>query len=219
MEEESTTNSSAADRKDEEESLVVCRDEGRLRISYLTFYTPDEADELKDALLVETEFKTVKGRFGSKSFTFPRKIAAYGDAYTTYEFSGACVRASPWTPLSKRIKRRVEAFTKCSFNFVLLNLYRDGKDEIGAHKDDETSMSKYAPIASLSFGASRKMVFRKGKFKEKVFELELKHGSLCVMWYPTNRHYYHEIGKQLDVLKPRLNLTFRKLNPACNYRL
>ena len=41
-----------------------------------------------------------------------------------------------------------------------MNLYRDGNDRIGAHRDNEAQIDASAGIASVSFGATRDFVFK-----------------------------------------------------------
>ncbi|MFM5982088.1 MAG: alpha-ketoglutarate-dependent dioxygenase AlkB, partial [Sphaerospermopsis kisseleviana] len=47
-----------------------------------------------------------------------------------------------------------------NFNSVLLNLYRDGKDSVSWHSDDEPELGKNPIIASVSFGATRRFSLR-----------------------------------------------------------
>ncbi|EGG99103.1 Alkylated DNA repair protein AlkB [gamma proteobacterium IMCC2047] len=80
----------------------------------------------------------------------PRLQAWYGDA--AYRYSGLTMKPLAWTPLLRRIKQSVDAFSNCQFNSVLLNLYRDGNDSMGWHSDDEPELGCNPVIASLRFG-------------------------------------------------------------------
>merc|ERR1719323_2356013 len=102
-----------------------------------------------------------------KRVKIPRRQVAFGDPGTTYSFSGTTVGPKEWTPLLRRLKRDVEAETKEAFNFVLINRYKDGKDRIGAHRDDEKGIDRGAPIAGLSFGATRDFVLKHGSAHNK----------------------------------------------------
>ena len=47
-----------------------------------------------------------------------------------------------------------------TFNFVLVNRYKDGSEHMGEHRDNEQELVQTAPIASLSFGQTRDFVLR-----------------------------------------------------------
>ena len=53
------------------------------------------------------------------------------------------------------------------FNSVLANLYRDGRDSMGWHSDDEPELGAEPVIASLSFGALRRFRFRSRETRER----------------------------------------------------
>ena len=96
-------------------------------------------------------------------------------------------------------------------NGVLLNYYRDGRDTMGWHADDEPELDPEAPIASLSLGASRTFRLRPRGVAAAPLDLELGDGDLLVMDPPTQRHWQHALPRRLRLREPRLNLTFRKL--------
>uniref|UniRef100_A0A8C3KI60 DNA oxidative demethylase ALKBH2 n=1 Tax=Calidris pygmaea TaxID=425635 RepID=A0A8C3KI60_9CHAR len=148
----------------------------------------------------------------------PRKQVTYGDPELTYTYSGVTFSPKPWIPVLNRIRDRIALDTGHTFNFVLINRYKDGGDHIGEHRDDERELVPRSPIASVSFGACRDFVFRhcdsRGKNATrhmKPIKLQLAHGSLLMMKYPTNVYWYHSLPIRKRVLAPRINLTFRKV--------
>jgi hypothetical protein len=60
----------------------------------------------------------------------------------------------PFTPTVLLIKEQVEKLLKCTFNSCLVQLYRDGKDSIGAHCDKTLDMKRGSAIAIVSLYAS-----------------------------------------------------------------
>lgn len=63
------------------------------------------------------------------------------------------------------IKEKVEVYLKSrdinvTFNSVLINLYRDGKDSVSWHSDDEIMLGICPTIASVSLGETRKFEMR-----------------------------------------------------------
>jgi alkylated DNA repair dioxygenase AlkB len=82
-----------------------------------------------------------------KTFPQPRLIAWYGDAGKKYTYSSITLDSLPWTPLLFDIKGRIEAVTTAQFNSVLLNYYRDHRDSMGFHSDDEPELGDRPVIA------------------------------------------------------------------------
>jgi alkylated DNA repair dioxygenase AlkB len=87
------------------------------------------------------EHVTVRGR----TYAQPRLIAWYGDDAASYSYSGIVLQALPWTPVLLAIKAKVDALCGCTFNSTLLNYYRDHRDSMGFHSDDEPELGP-API-------------------------------------------------------------------------
>ena len=65
---------------------------------------------------------------------------------------------------------------------MLLNYYRDHRDSMGMHADDEPELGPEPVIASLSLGEQRPLRF-KHRFERSIeaVKLPLAHGSLLVM--------------------------------------
>ncbi|NXV83963.1 ALKB2 demethylase, partial [Atlantisia rogersi] len=195
-----------------------------LSCDYRLLFGRAEADEIFQQLEEQVEYfegdKTKLQVFG-KWHDIPRRQVTYGDPELTYTYSGVTFSPKPWIPVLNRIRDRVTGDTGHTFNFVLINRYKDGGDHIGEHRDDERELVPRSPIASVSFGACRDFVFRhcdsRGKNATrciKPIKLQLAHGSLLLMKYPTNVYWYHSLPIRRRVLAPRINLTFRKMIPV-----
>ncbi|XP_075424905.1 DNA oxidative demethylase ALKBH2 isoform X1 [Ascaphus truei] len=194
-----------------------------LDCDYTSLFSKAEAGEIYQQL--EQEMVYFSGDLSrvqvyGKWYNVPRKQVTYGDAGLTYNFSGITLSPKPWIPVLDSIRERVTQATGHSFNFVLINRYKDGSDHIGEHRDDEKDLAPQSPIASVSFGAHRDFLFRhrdaRGKKPLRHVEpvkVELAHGSLLVMNFPTNVYWYHSLPVRKKVLAPRINLTFRKIIP------
>ena len=81
---------------------------------------------------------------------------------------------------------------------------------MGWHSDDEKELGEEPVIASLSFGATRRFVFRNKKTNMKK-EVLLEHGSLLIMKGKSQLKYQHSLPKMLKVKESRVNLTFRNI--------
>jgi alkylated DNA repair dioxygenase AlkB len=147
-----------------------------------------------------------------KKFVQPRLIAWYGDAGRAYTYSGIKLDPLPWTKLLIDVKLRIEAISAATFNSVLLNYYRDNRDSMGFHSDDEPELGDKPTIASLSLGEQRTFVLKhKRDLNLKSVRLELASSSLLLMKGDTQKNWKHGILKKVRSCGPRINLTFRQI--------
>ncbi len=147
--------------------------------------------------------------FGKRIIT-KRETAWYGDDGCEYVYSGISRKPMPWTNELSELKKMAEKISENKFNSCLLNLYHDGDEGMSWHSDDESSLGKDIVIASISFGAERKFVFRHKKTKEKISTI-LEDGSLLVMKGQTLFNWHHALPKSKKIKQPRINLTFRRI--------
>jgi alkylated DNA repair dioxygenase AlkB len=144
----------------------------------------------------------------------PRLIAWYGDEGSVYAYSGIRLSPLPWTDLLLKLKEAVQGIARVEFNSVLLNYYRNERDSMGLHSDDEPELGKNPVIASLSLGDERVFVFKHKSRKDLApVRLRLESGSLLLMRGETQHHWKHGIEKQTRPCGPRVNLTFRRILP------
>ena len=176
---------------------------------------PQAATALQDRLGAEVPWKQEAIRLFGRTHALPRLTCWMADPGCGYRYSGLRQRIEPWHPAVLELINQLELLCGCRFNAVLLNLYRDGRDAMGWHADDEPELDADAPIASLSLGASRSFRLRPKPGMPMPADagigrtLELSHGDLLVMDPPTQRHWQHALPRRLRVHQPRLNLTFR----------
>lgn len=179
------------------------------------FLAPDEADALLDALLEGVDWEQHPVWIGGRRIASPRLSAWYGDPGASYRYSGETYAPKPWIPPLARLRERLEAFTGGRFNSALANLYRDGRDSMGWHADDEPELGDAPLIASLSLGATRRFRMRHRQRRElDPAAIALAHGSLLLMRGPTQRGWQHAVPKTRRVDEPRVNLTYRWVDPA-----
>src|SRR5439155_1457137 len=93
---------------------------------------------------------TIYGR----AMPMPRLVAMYGPV--GYRYSGIVHPPRRPAPRLEVVRRRVEAVAGRVFNSVLANLYRDGRDSVGWHRDSDYAHGGQPDIASVSFVASRR---------------------------------------------------------------
>lgn len=161
---------------------------------------------LRDELRWEQRAIVLFGR----SVLQPRLIAWAGEL--AYRYSGQTLEPRAFTPTLARLLRAVGERAGVPFNHVLANRYRDGRDSMGLHADDEAELGADPVVATLSLGATRRLVVKpRRKSEALVPALDLEHGSLLIMGGTCQRHYVHGIPRQPRVLDERISLTFRWL--------
>jgi len=173
--------------------------------------SPDEADERFPALRSRIDWRQEDILIFGERRRVPRLVAWHGDPGTTYTYSGTTHEPLPWTVDLQSIRATVEALTGHSYNSVLLNLYRDGRDGMGWHADDERELGRDPVIASVSLGATRRFCLRHRRHKDLKLDLLLPHGSLLCMGGTTQHHWVHALPKTRRPVGERVNLTFRRV--------
>lgn len=181
------------------------------------FIDSKEADWMFEMLLQEIPWRQRTHIRQDISFEEPRLTSWYGEL--PYTYSRLTMQANPdWHPLLAMLKDRIEDFTKETFNSLLCNLYRNEKDSVDWHSDDEPPLGKNPVIASLSFGACRMFEMRKKPLPEEYtyvqrVRIPLDHGTLLMMEGATQEDWQHRVPKDYHSRDARINLTFRTMCP------
>lgn len=171
------------------------------------FLDKEEADALLARLRESVAWKQEQGSWGAP---YPRLTALYGDEGIIYTYSGVSYPCLVWTPELDRVRGRVEQTTEARFNSVLLNLYRDGRDSMGWHADDEPELGANPVVPSISLGAPRRFLLRHNRTKRRI-EYTLAHGSLLIMTGTLQHFWKHQLPKTARPVGERINLTFRNI--------
>lgn len=174
------------------------------------FYSASESERLYQRLLREQNWPDNRYTVAGRQFTLPRLQTWHADPGIVYSYSNNLLQTRPWTPLLYAIRAKIEDLLNYRFNSVLVNLYRNGEDYVGWHADNEPELGDRPFIASLTFGAERQFAFRhKQSFEQD--QVLLRSGSLLVMQPDFQHHWLHSIPMQKNVIRGRINLTFRKV--------
>jgi alkylated DNA repair dioxygenase AlkB len=152
--------------------------------------------------------QTTRIMYGKKVVT-PRLTLWFGDPSANYSLTSTPAYPLPWTTELMIIKSKVSALAGVSFNTVLLNLYRDGKDSVAWHSDNDGIPGRNKIVASVSFGQQRIFEFRNRQDHRVKYSMLLENGSYLLMKGDFQDEWEHRIPKSSKVLQPRVNLTFR----------
>lgn len=141
----------------------------------------------------------------------------------SYSYSGSTNVAKPFsessnvtTALIQQANELTKDVINCEvtspYNGCLQNWYQP-EDTIGLHSDDESSQRKECPIFSLSWGGTRRFLFRSRDDKKHKTEIFLKDGDLLVMGGTCQETHQHEVPKRRVTMDPessnRINWTIR----------
>ncbi len=173
-----------------------------------------ELGEASAALLAElvrdTPWQQETITLYGKTHLQPRLVAWYGDEGASYRYSGKTYQPRPWTTRLLALRDRMQELADAPFNSVLLNYYRDHRDSMGLHADDEPELGEQPVIASLSLGAERVLYFRHKQRRDVPgLNLPLPDGSVLLMRGDTQANWKHGMRKLTRPCGPRINLTFR----------
>ena len=176
---------------------------------------PAPEQSLLQRLLAEVPWVAQEIVVWGKPHLQPRLMAWYGDDHARYTYSGVELEPLPWSPLLADIKTRVEQASGARFNSVLVNYYRNQRDSMGFHSDDEPELGERPVIASLSLGEERIFVMKHKRDRGSApVRLKLASGSLLVMKGDTQKNWRHGINKLQRECSPRVNMTFRCIIPS-----
>lgn len=179
-------------------------------VLYPDFIASPHADDVFSSLLASTGWEKQSLVMFGKIVEEPRLSTWHSEPHLTYTYSGAKRTPVAWTPQLVELRGLCESQVQHTFNGVLINLYRNGKDHLSWHSDDETVNGSEPVIASLSFGAERKFELRHKETGVRVSTM-LPHGSLLVMSGLSQARWVHRVPKSSVISEPRINLTFRHL--------
>ena len=179
-------------------------------------FTSEEAEDIFKFLETKNfEYHKQYKRY-NKMVKVPRGQASYTlDENIHYNY-GSTAGGSPPNEIMcdklKDITKRTNEVLGTNYNTILMNVYKDGKDSIGAHKDNENGWVENTGFATLSFGCDRPFIIEKIDTKERKRIIH-KAGEVIEMPYPMNHYYMHSIPPCSSKIASRwrISLTFREI--------
>jgi len=166
-----------------------------------------DADRLLAALTATLAWAQRPLVIGGRHVMTPR--LTYWVGPEPFRYSGGIEPVHEWTTELNEIRAQATRSAGVEFNSVLANLYRDGNDSMGAHRDDEPEFGTQPVIASVNLGATRDFVIKHDITGER-HVIALSHGDVLVMSGRSQLDWSHSVPKRARVSKPRINLTYRQ---------
>ena len=179
-------------------------------LEYRDIFNIEDSISYFDLLHKKVNWKSASIRIAGRNVPIPRLQCWVADRGLTYRYSGMTMSPEPWSEVLREIRSRVEQLAELRFNAVLLNLYRDGRDSVAWHADDEPELGENPVVASLSLGANRPFEL-KHRTRDVRLRMTLHNNSLLIMGETLQNNWLHQLPKVNSSIGPRINLTFRKL--------
>jgi alkylated DNA repair dioxygenase AlkB len=170
----------------------------------------EEADALLAVLLADPGWDIHRIRMFGREVDSPRLSRWIGDPGAVYTYSRTRFDPHPWPGALISLRQRLREALGVDFNSVLANRYRDGRDRMGWHSDDEPELGPQPVIASVSLGAARRFALKPRGEGDRLV-LDLPHGSLLVMAGETQARFRHALPATAKPVTDRVNLTFRRI--------
>ena len=170
----------------------------------------EKADALMAALEARDDWTQGRIRMFGREIPEPRLTFFEGDPGVRYTYAHRPLDGLGWTPELEALRDRFARDFGIKTNTVLANLYRDGQDSMGWHRDDEPELGPDPLVVSLSLGATRDFAVRRDadRFTQR---FALGHGDLLIMGSKSQTQWTHSIPKRLKINSLRINLTFRQV--------
>lgn len=184
---------------------------------YPRWLNPARADEILQ-LAEQLDWRQDQLRMFGRTIDVPRLHCWYrtdgvNSSGVDYRWSGVQMVAAPAPSWLAQLTEQIAALAGHPLNRCLANFYRDGRDSVDWHADDEPELGSNPIIASLSVGASRRFQLRHRHTKE-LQTLQLEHGSLLIMGAGVQRYWHHRVPKTAKPTSPRFNFTLRYIAPT-----
>ena len=174
---------------------------------------PAQADDLLETLRTKIDWRRRRVKVFGAWHEQPRLTAWCADPGATYRYSGLRLVPRAWHPALASLRDELRQRCGQPFNSVLLNAYRDGRDAMGWHADNEPELGDEPFIASVSLGATRRFRIRPAAGGASQ-GFDLGHGSLLLMHSRSQADWRHAIPRTRKAVGWRINLTFRTIRRA-----
>ena len=174
------------------------------------FLEPTQTSQIFQQIMGETPWEMPEIVMFGKKCPQAGLSTWFTNTGVNYVYSGITRTPHVMTPMLTSVLDQCALKSGAEYNSVLVNLYRDGKDSVSWHSDNEAVNGSEPTIASVSLGATRRFDLRHKESGETV-RIDLEDGSLLVMSGLSQHCWVHQIAKTKTKVGPRINLTYRRV--------
>lgn len=188
---------------------VVLDDAGSTSAQLWLWHWPALSASAQQQLIRSLPWEQPSIQLFGKRHPIPRLQCWCADSGVHYRYSGRTAPWQPWPDSLLMLRQLTERLTGQHFNGALINLYRDGRDCMGWHADDEATLGPAPWVASWSFGASRDFQLRRKGSRRAMYSLTLADNQLLLMAPQVQQDWQHALPRRRRQQGVRLNVTFR----------
>lgn len=179
-------------------------------VAVTCLYPPGVAADLYEALATSLAWAQHHVTVYGVTHPQPRLSAWMGPG--PYRYAGLTLPAADFPTVVAEIAADVARCVGEPFDAVLANWYRDGRDAMGYHADDEPELGADPLVAAVSFGATRTLRIRPRTGGPST-AVPLAGGDLVVLPRGLQRTHHHAIPRTRRPVGGRISLTFRQYRP------
>lgn len=146
--------------------------------------------------------------------TFNNRIVAYYGEYD-YNYSGIIHKACPANSnmcLTKILEHVNEVAPHLSYNSIMITKYRNGRDHLPYHSDNEPEIIPHSDIFTISLGDTRYINFRAKNNTTPELSVLLNHGDSFIMSCNSQDIFEHSIPSKYS-RNIRISITLRNIKP------
>jgi alkylated DNA repair dioxygenase AlkB len=138
-----------------------------------------------------------------------RQTFWYSEKQQVLNYSGKKMQPSPFIPIIKDLRDLIFDKIGIMFDSVLVNYYEN--NNIGMRYHSDPLDGKWSTdFFILSFGDTRKLIFREINNIEKKYQFNLENGDAIHMFGNCQDVYQHCLKKEKGTKGPRMSLVFKK---------
>ena len=202
--------------------------ERSLDFSFHTSFLNDlETNFLYDYLLNQIPWTQVIYYIKKRDMTVTTPRLTYCMGYHAQSNQSANYSFNPIEPELLPLKEKVENFLNTKFNFIIFSYYRNEKDSITFHNDDDSFLSAGNYIPVISLGDTRQFKLKTIEKPSKTFNFDMHSGDMIVMKNDCQKKYLHSVPKKNYSISPKFSISFRSVTSSygsnnyykynCNY--
>ena len=169
------------------------------------FISEDLFNKLKDEIVFREDNIIINGITVKEE----RKTCWMSDMNYTYTYGNKIMQPDKLTLTVKKIQNITESKYGIYFDSVLINYYANGNIGMRYHTD-ETYNEWLEESVIVSFGSTRKLVFREIDNYDNKTYLEMSSSDLVFMKDGCQQIYQHRVLKDKKILDDRISLVFKK---------
>lgn len=176
---------------------------------------PKLSNQIRAELLSDEHHHRSDIVIASQRHPAPRLTSSFSDVPLRLEGMRTSL---PWTPGVAALRDNIATRFGLTFNYALANLYRDGSDFTGWHRDKAELHHPGSTIVIASFGATRNLAVRRSG-SDSTDAFPLVDSSVVLMTLPMQETHEHAILVEPEDVGMRLSITLRHIRILPEYSM